>query len=395
MGGIVAAETLVSIARDEPVPTSRHANDTTNATTTETGPSKSKPVNLPVPEQAERASSAPPASEPTTLFFPYIQAVLAFDTPYLGISPGVLAHGAEVQLGHATTAYKAYDSATQLFGWGSSRGGAAAAAPNASTGSAAAFPDVYGWQKWGTYAMYGGAAAAIAGIAGAAYLNWNQINQGFEWAGSHLEFVGCLARGGELKKRVETVVDLTRTRHIGFANFYGALGEKVTGQTKYAGAVLGADRTFCVIPRDAADASATGGRSPPGSKRSASGTGATDPPPTKRRPHPTSKDPRVNAQMEEGNKVQDFAEDASKPKGHWVRCVNEKAADEISAHQAMFAPDANPDYFDMLTRARDQVVEWVEGPWYEESERKVTAVDEEGDDQGRQGPQFDVPFDLD
>jgi hypothetical protein len=251
--------------------------------------------------------------------------------------------------------------------------------------------------------MYGGAAAAIAGIAGAAYLNWNQINQGFEWAGSHLEFVGCLARGAELKKRVETVVDLTRTRPVGFANFYGALGAKATGQTKYAGAVLGADRTFCVIPRDAADATGggAGGGSPTGSKRSASGTGATDPPPPptkrRRRPAASSDDPRINAQMAEGDKVQDFAEDASQPKGHWVRCVNDQAADEIGAHQAMFAPDANPGYFDMLARARDQVAGWVEGPWYEESERKVaTGPDGAGDDQeGRSGPQFDVPFDLD
>jgi hypothetical protein len=351
-------------------------------------------VNLPVPDQPERASSAPPASESSSLFFPYIQAVLAFDTPYLGISPGVLAHGAEVQLGHATTAYKAYDHASKLFGWGATRSGGAAAAASASTGSAAMLPDVYGWQKWGNYAMIGGAAAAIAGVAGAAYLNWNQINQGFEWAGSHLEFVGCLARGGELKKRVETVVELTRTRNIGFANFYGALGEKVTQQTKYAGAVLGTDRTFCVVPRDAADA-ATAGSSPTGSKRSAPGTAATDPPPPKRRPM-TSKDPRINEQVEEGNKVQDFAEDETKPKGHWVRCVNNKAADEISSHQTMFASDANTDYFDMLTRARDQISGWVDGPWYEESERKVTVVDgSEESGGGTAEPQFEVPYDLD
>jgi hypothetical protein len=257
-------------------------------------------------------------------------------------------------------------------------------------------PDVYGWQKWGNYAMIGGAAAAIAGVAGAAYLNWNQINQGFEWAGSHLEFVGCLARGGELKKRVETIVELTRTRNVGFANFYGALGKKVTQQTKYAGAVLGTDRTFCVVPRDAAEAAATAGSSPTGTKRTAPATPATDPPPTKRRPM-TSKDPRINEQMEEGNKVQDFAEDETKPKGHWVRCVNDKAADEISSHQTMFASDANTDYFDMLTRARDQISAWVDGPWYEESERKVTVVNDNDDEGGRGKTEsgLEVPYDMD
>src|SRR2546421_11522540 len=66
--GIVSAETLISIASDTPLSSST------------TDPSM------------------------TTFMFPYIQGLLAFDTPYLGISPGVVAHGAETHYNTASSA---------------------------------------------------------------------------------------------------------------------------------------------------------------------------------------------------------------------------------------------------------------------------------------------------
>ncbi|KAK0903804.1 mitofusin [Friedmanniomyces endolithicus] len=270
MGGIVAADTLLSIAGDEVVqiPPSSHPNDTTVTTTTDQDQPRgrsSKPTTPAPAEKAEQpAPATPPPAETSRLFFPYIQAVLAFDTPFLGISPGVLAHGAEEQLYNGAKAYKAFDTATQLFGWNSPRSGSpqpiadaaskGLSAPESSTSNGSS-----GW-AWGKYAMYGGAAAALAGAAGAAYLSRNQIQQGFAWAGSHLEFVGCLARGAELQERLERVVELRGTHGVGFANFYGCLDRKVSKQTQYAGAVVGADRTFCVVPRDGT----TGGKGPGG-----------------------------------------------------------------------------------------------------------------------------------
>ncbi|EMC98096.1 hypothetical protein BAUCODRAFT_86437 [Baudoinia panamericana UAMH 10762] len=314
MGGIVAAETLLSVAKDEPLPSQSWANDTTNTTTAD----GARPVTLPLEDPIERASSAPPV-ESSRLFFPYIRAVLAFDTPYLGISPGVLAHGAEEHINQASAAYKAFDTASQFFGWGSPGGSSARPIPNAS---AKALPAADGsttaWGTWGKYAMYGGAIAAVAGAAGAAYLNYNQIQEGLLWAGSHLEFVGCLARGAELQKRVESVVALTKTHGIGFANFYGALDEKISSKTQYAGAVLGQDRTFCVVPKAA-----------------------------------RKQDPAA------GN--------TSRSKGAWVKCVNSVASDELKAHTSMFAPQWNRDYHAMLPRARDQIAAWVDNEWYESS----------------------------
>ncbi|CAK3808376.1 Hypothetical predicted protein [Lecanosticta acicola] len=380
MGGIVAAETLLSIARDEPVPSS-NAADVTNSTA---GASSNRPRRS--EEEQETTSTTP---EPSRFFFPYIQAVLAFDTPYLGISPGVLAHGAEEQ---GVTAYKAFDTATKFFGWNSPNRGASPAAGNAEAAGrglpAANSSSSGGASKWGKYAMYGGAAAAIAGVAGAAYLNWNQINQGLTWAGSHLEFVGCLAKGAELQNRVEKIVDLTQTHGIGFANFYGALDEKITSKTKYAGAILGQDRTFCVVPKEARKAD-----SPTGTKR--------DHPPSEQRSRGAKRQrtqggAEMEAEMEHGEQVQEFIEDTTKSKGKWVKCVNAKVGDELSAHTSMFSKGKNPDYGDMVPRARDQILEWIDGNWYEDSadEQKQAAQKQESEENATAGSEA-APVDED
>ena len=355
MGGIVAAETLLSVARDEPVPSS-YANDTTNNTRSRPTSSSKQPTNLAPPHEDEGRSSSAPPQEPSRLFFPYIQAIVAFDTPYLGISPGVLAHGAEEHLNHASSAYKAYGTASELFGWGSPRSGSPAPIANASSKALPA-PDAStsggGWGKWGKYAAFGGAAAAIAGAAGAAYLSRNQIAQGLNWAGSHLEFVGVLAKGADLQKRVESVVELSRTHGVGFADFYTALGSKVTSQTKYAGSMLDQDRTFCVVPKATQHPD-----SPIGTKRDAP---SSDRPPPKRRK--TKSD--LEGEMTEADEVEDYALDTSKSKGHWVKCVNESAPDEIRAHRQMFTPSLNSHYHTMVPAARDFIAGWVDREWYE------------------------------
>lgn len=367
MGGIVAAETLLSIARDEPVRPGA-GNDKTDAASRPQSPRPKE--GLRPQDNEERAASAPPEGHSSALFFPYVQAVLAFDTPFLGISPGVLAHGAEEHIGHASAAYKAYNGASELFGWNSAASQAQQPIGNASARGLPA-PDASstGWGKWGKYAMFGGAAAAVAGAAGAAYMNWNQINQGLAWAGSHLEFVGCLARGAELQKRVESVVSLTESHGVGFADFYTVLGEKVSKKTQYAGAMLGQDRTFCVVPKDARSAEG----SPTGSKRPPPKSGATQSPPKRRKK--TAPEEEMEQEVKEGEKVQEFARDTSKKKGDWVRCRNDVAPDELKAHTSMFAPGRNPGYYNMLPMARDRIVGWIDKSWAE------GAGEEEGEDE--------------
>nr|POF13998.1 hypothetical protein CFP56_03022 [Quercus suber] len=353
MGGIVAAETLLSIARADGKEEEEIVQGSgRNATVSHCGSGGAR-----------------------LAFEPYIQGVLAFDTPYLGISPGVLAHGAEEQFNHASTSYKAFDAARSMFGWGAASAGTAAPAEPIAEAAEKGLPapdadapasttaTTTGGGKWGKWAMYGGAAAAIAGAAGAAYMSWNQINDGLAWATSHLEFVGCLARSAELQKRVESVVSLTKSHGVGFADYYTALGEKAANKTKYAGAVLGESRTFCVVPRESGIPMAAP-------------TDASGRPPAKRQRGSVA-DEEGEQRMREGEQVQQFAKDRRKDKGTWVKCVNDLAPDEVTAHQAMFTPAENSGYYVMLPQVRDQIVEWVmvDSKWYQSSGGREEAFD--------------------
>jgi hypothetical protein len=231
MGGIVAADTLLAITNDHPIPHS--------------SPSSSSTDNKP---------------EPSTFLFPYIAGVLAFDTPYLGISPGVVAHSAETHITTAQTAITQLSGLSGMF-WG---GSAAAAGTKAQEDrereekkkkGQLALPapesaSAPGWQKWGKVAMFAGAAGVVAAGSAAAYIKRQQISEGFGWATSHLEFVGCLMRAEELRKRVESVVAVNRGLGVGWANFYTRLGSRALDKEGgLVGKALGNERTFCNLPK--------------------------------------------------------------------------------------------------------------------------------------------------
>ncbi len=229
MGGIVAADTLIAITSDTPIDSSTSSTEST--------------INA--------------------FMFPYIQGVLAFDTPYLGISPGVVAHGAE---GHYKTAATALTQLSGLTGmaWGGSAAAAAGAEAEKKDSKESRKPVVAlpappkseelaavpAWQRWGKIAMYAGAAGAVAAGGAAAYMKRDQITEGWTWVGSHLEFVGCLMKGEELKKRVARVLRLNKELQIGFANLYTRLGKSATNQDgSMVGSVIGNQRTFCNLPK--------------------------------------------------------------------------------------------------------------------------------------------------
>jgi len=227
MGGIVAADTLIAITSDTPIDSSISSTE----------------------------------SAINSFMFPYLQGILAFDTPYLGISPGVVAHSAEGHYKTATTALTQLSGLTGMV-WGGTAAAAAEAekkdakeskkpvaalpAPSSSEEAVAA----PAWQRWGKIAMYAGAAGAVAAGGAAAYMKRDQITEGWTWVGSHLEFVGCLMKGEELKKRVARVLRLNQELQIGFANLYTRLGKRATNQDgSMVGSVIGNQRTFCNLPK--------------------------------------------------------------------------------------------------------------------------------------------------
>jgi hypothetical protein len=297
MGGIVAAETLLSIIGDQPVPSLQNS------------------------QTQDRSTGS--LSEATTLMFPYIHGILAFDTPYLGIAPGVVAHGAEKHWNTASSAYSAYNNLAGAFGWGQKSAAAGPVvdaskrlpAPN-STDDAASAPL---WQRYGKMAMFAGAAGAIAAGGAAAYMKKDQITQGLTWATSHLEFVGSLARPEEMKKRLAAIVKLSKDHKLGFANIYTTLGHAVDSQKgeSWTGKVPGRDRTFCNIPK--------------GDLRN-----------------------------------------------YFIPANNDKLEMETLAHMGMFNARSNPGYYTLSEVAKEQIIDWAESStWYNESEGPLSKEDEE------------------
>jgi len=246
MGGIVAAETAIAVTSEHPI------HGSTN------------------PAVDDDSSSPPPRPPtPNSLMFPYIRGVLAFDTPFLGVSPGVVAHGAEGHLATAQTALAQISSLTGLFGGAKAASADARAATaasrkpiaalpapesktkdNNSKNAPAAAPADGGWGKWGKIAMVAGAVGAVAAGGAAAYINRDQLSQGWTSLASHMEFVGCLARKEELRRRTAYMVKLNRELGMGFGNLYTRLGKAAGSRTdSVVGTVLGNDRTFCVVPK--------------------------------------------------------------------------------------------------------------------------------------------------
>lgn len=336
MGGIIGAEMLILLASEKLI----------------TPPSHASPRD-------PRLDDGIQGIEETAFMFPHIQGLLAFDTPFLGIAPGVVSFAAENHHRTATAAYSAVSNVANAFGWGAERppgngnskgsnptlalpsatGEAGVTSPSAD---AAATPS---WQRWGKYAMFAGAAgAAAAGGAAALYANRDHFSAGWSWAGSHLEFVGCLARREELRRRVSAISTLQGERGVGCANIYTCLGKGAVDISSTAGTKMNATaggtsfsrlrsdiRTFCSLPEDVARDSSDD---------------PTDPFDTDK-PVPSSA-PLARRMA-------------------WIKCINNKATDETMAHTNMFSPADNPEFYELSQTSRDILVGWVHKGWYESS----------------------------
>lgn len=337
MGGIVAADALLRITSDALIPSFMSKPSSGGS-----GSKKSQDSHAAAPLPSRLSN------DDNSFMFPYIQGILAFDTPYLGVSPGVIAHGAESQYKTASSAFSTFGEVASAFGWGNAAGSksaspaasiqkalpaptsssaqnAMAASMTAKGSDAAAVPT---WQRWGKYAMFAGAAGAVAAGGAAAYLKRDTLTEGWTWIGSHLEFVGCLMRGEELKSRLERVMQLQEEKGIGFKDLITVLGKRAPGTspvTTVAGGFVeihGAsqERTFCNVPKS-----------------------------------------------EKNRKV-------------FERLVIEEAADEMVAHCSIFLPQDHRGYYGMSEKVKNLLVSWVDLGWYQSSERSRRGGDGKGED---------------
>ena len=334
MGGIVAVETVLGIAGERPITGVGSGiggrEDARVAAREGKGEGMGRDGAKPGAHHVEDDSSTSNTSNPSSSFmFPHIQGVLAFDTPYLGLAPGMVAHSIEGGSKMASQAYSTYNEIATGFGWGSAKATTSAAktATNASKPIAAlpapALDDAAAsprWQTWGKYAMFAGAAGAVAaGGAAALYSQREKISVGWQWASSHLLFVNSLARPEELRRRVGRMEGVCEERGIGWGNFYTNLGRGARGGYGVTEGVLGQDRTFCNLPAGVKN----GGKS--GSEQGL----------------------------------------------QWQKAVNDKSTDETLAHVSMFFPQDNPGFYNLGERAKEVVLSWVDSGWAEASRGQV------------------------
>ena len=197
--------------------------------------------------------------------------------------------------------------------------------------------------------MFAGAAGAVAAGGAAAFLNRDKITQGWGWMGSHLEFVGCLARPEELKQRLERLGRTASDKGIGFLDVVTVLGKSADdqgqkgkeepmkfgpgGMVEVGGVRERGERTFCSLP----------------------------------------------------------VREESKGNGRFFeKSKNDAARDETEAHMSMFERPKNPSYSALVERAREVVVSWVgEGEWYSSSEPQDGANGDESERETSQGARRD------
>lgn len=204
--------------------------------------------------------------------WPAVVGVLAYDTPYYGVHPGVFKHGINKYAGYIQTAqnigtFLAPMGVGLAARWNSERQSqSSSATPPSNTTSAAngrssrttesngndAAASARASSNWRTALMATGAVALASGAAAsAAYFNKDKINGAYGWVSDHLAFVSNLWDDSALRARLDQLVEQPQ---ILFHCYYTRLpaSSRAANPTAQAQA---RDRTFIILPpRDARSA---------------------------------------------------------------------------------------------------------------------------------------------
>jgi len=277
----------------------------------------------------ERAAS----DNPEAPLFPNIHGVLAFDTPYNGLSRSMFVYGAFSNYSKVSSVFNvmtALSTAPAAIGK-LAMSGARNSLPRAVSGGAGTSRNP-GWKAWQLIAVRTGTVGAIAagGVAayvhrkqimegmrsmrnlnkkslvdgyqssvdalgqGLAYVNRGNVGESFAWLSDHFTFVGALMKQTELNRRLERSAAL---KGVGIRDFYCSLGEN----GYWSGGYFVPERTFCAVP-----------------------------------------------------------EKDEPPHALFDRWVVKNADDEIQAHISMFQPQQNSEYDVMTAEAAKWVIKWFE-----------------------------------
>ncbi|KAJ7068451.1 hypothetical protein C8F01DRAFT_979218 [Mycena amicta] len=186
----------------------------------------------------EFVNGRPDAKAP---LWPKIIACLAFDTPYLGLNPGVFKDSATKALEYAQAARTVGTGFLgALAGFGASK--AATGATTLPARSSTPPPAASGWGKWAGPAAYAVGGAVLAGAAaGATYYKRDDLAISFTWATDHMKYVGNLWDVAALNKRLDQLVEFEEQEGIVFRNFYTFLPPTPLLRDSH--------RTFIVLPK--------------------------------------------------------------------------------------------------------------------------------------------------